>query len=71
MAQTNPESAPGVELSLPVGQHTCGSHDQEWAPPEGQADCLKGMERQVDCSKTLEEQAAALQRTGRQATELP
>ena len=67
MAQCNPESAPGVELPLPVGQHTCGSYNQDRAPPEGQADRLKGMERQVDCSKRFGKQITALYRSERQA----
>ncbi len=60
MAQSHLEGAPGVELPLPVGQHTCGSHNQDGAPPEGQAGCLEGMERQVDCSQRFDEQATAL-----------
>lgn len=60
MAQSHLESAPGVELPLPVGQHTCGGYNQDGAPPEGQADCLEEMGRQVDCSKRFDRQITAL-----------
>lgn len=60
MAQSHLEGAPGVELPLPVGQHTCGSYNQDWALPEGQAGCLEEMERQVERSKRFTKQVTAL-----------